>query len=81
MGPQPGLDGPSFYLSGEAAHEAAPLADPGLKIRILDAPNGAAFGLKMSYAGITKGLTALACTMILGAARAGAGVGAAPRSC
>jgi putative dehydrogenase len=70
--PRSGLDGPRFYLSGEAAHKAAPLADLGLKIRILDAPNGAASALKMSYAGITKGLTALACAMILGAARAGA---------
>ena len=70
--PRSGLDGPSFYLSGEAANKAAPLADLGLKIRILDAPNGAASALKMSYAGITKGLTALACAMILGAARAGA---------
>jgi putative dehydrogenase len=70
--PRPGLDGPRFYLSGEAANKAAPLADLGLMIRILDAPNGAASALKMSYAGITKGLTALACAMILGAARTGA---------
>jgi 3-hydroxyisobutyrate dehydrogenase-like beta-hydroxyacid dehydrogenase len=70
--PQPGLDGPSFYLSGEAANKAAPLAGLGLKIRILEAPNGAASALKMSYAGITKGLTAIASAMIIGAARAGA---------
>lgn len=70
--PRPGLDGPTFYVSGEAAPKAMPLADLGLTIRILDAPNGAASALKMSYAGITKGLTAIAAAMILGAARAGA---------
>lgn len=34
---------------------------------------GAASALKMSYAGITKGLAALAAMMVLGAERAGAG--------
>jgi hypothetical protein len=36
-------------------------------------PVGAASALKMSYAGMTKGLTAIAAIMVLGAARAGAG--------
>ena len=71
--PRSGSDGPTFYLSGEAAQAAEPFADFGLKIRLLDAPVGAASALKMSYAGITKGLTALGAAMILGAARAGAG--------
>lgn len=70
--PQPGQGGPTFYLSGDAARMAAPLGELGLRLRMLDAPNGAASALKMSYAGITKGLTALASVMILGAARAGA---------
>ncbi|WP_088344762.1 MULTISPECIES: NAD(P)-dependent oxidoreductase [Rhodomicrobium] len=70
--PRAGVEGPTFYLSGEAAPKAAVLADFGLKIRVLDAPNGAASALKMSYAGVTKGLTAIGAAMILGAARAGA---------
>ncbi len=49
----------------------ADLADDGLAIRVLAAPIGAASSLKMSYAGITKGLTALGTAMILAASRAG----------
>jgi L-threonate 2-dehydrogenase len=37
----------------------------------LDGPIGAASALKMSYAGITKGVTAIASAMVLGATRAG----------
>lgn len=75
IGPPPrdGYDGPAFYLSGQAAPAAAMLGDLGLYIRILDAPIGAASALKMSYAGITKGLTAIASAMIIGAERVGAG--------
>jgi hypothetical protein len=43
----------------------------GLKVTALQAENGAASALKMSYAGITKGLIALAATMALAAERAG----------
>ena len=39
----------------------------------MDGPIGAASGLKMSYAGITKGTTAIAAAMLLGAARFGCG--------
>jgi hypothetical protein len=38
-----------------------------LDVRRLDGPIGAASTLKMSYAGITKGLTAIGSAMILGA--------------
>jgi len=38
---------------------------------VLDGPIGAASALKMSYAGITKGLTAIGAAMMLGASRAG----------
>ena len=41
-------------------------------MRVLQGPVGAASGLKMSYAGITKGTTALASAMILAATRFGA---------
>ena len=43
----------------------------GLDIRIVGGGMGAASALKMSYAGITKGLTALGAAMMLGATRAG----------
>jgi 3-hydroxyisobutyrate dehydrogenase-like beta-hydroxyacid dehydrogenase len=71
--PLPGGPAPALYVSGPEAGRVAILGDHGMDIRVLDAPIGAASTLKMSYAGITKGLTALACTMILAAERAGAG--------
>ena len=40
---------------------------------MIDGPVGAASALKMSYAGITKGTTAIASAMLLGAARFGCG--------
>lgn len=61
----------TFYASGDAATEFAALSDLGLTIRVLDAPDGAASALKMSYAGLTKGFTALGAAMILGASQAG----------
>jgi 3-hydroxyisobutyrate dehydrogenase-like beta-hydroxyacid dehydrogenase len=70
--PKPGADGPMFYASGPAAARLAVLGEYGLAVRVLDGPIGAASGLKMSYAGITKGLTALGAGMMLAATRAGA---------
>ncbi|SAK89728.1 tartronate semialdehyde reductase [Caballeronia temeraria] len=64
---------PKFYMSGPHAPRTQPLADHGLVVRILDGPVGAASALKMSYAGITKGLTALGSAMALAAMRNGAG--------
>jgi putative dehydrogenase len=49
------------------------LRDWGLDWRAIDGPIGAASGLKMSYAGITKGTTAIAAAMLLGAAHFGCG--------
>jgi hypothetical protein len=69
--PQPGSPGPVFYACGEAAAKFATLRGSGLDVRVLDAPVGAASALKMAYAGITKGLTALGTAMILAADRAG----------
>jgi 3-hydroxyisobutyrate dehydrogenase-like beta-hydroxyacid dehydrogenase len=43
----------------------------GLKIRTIEGPVGAASALKMSYAGITKGMSALGSMMMLAATRAG----------
>jgi 3-hydroxyisobutyrate dehydrogenase-like beta-hydroxyacid dehydrogenase len=64
--------GPRFYGSGEAAPDLLKLREFGIDFRAIDGGVGAASALKMSYAGITKGLTALGSTMALGAANAGA---------
>ena len=69
--PKPGNAGPTLYVSGPFGAKAAALNEFGLPVAVLDAPNGAASALKMSYAGITKGLIALAATMALAAERAG----------
>ena len=69
--PRDGYKGPTFYASGPRAGDFAALARFGLKIHLLDGPIGAASAVKMSYAGITKGLQALAAAMILAASRAG----------
>ena len=69
--PTPDGKGPTFYASGAPAAAFTALGEHGLKIRWLDGPVGAASALKMSYAGITKGLTALGSVMLLAATRAG----------
>jgi 3-hydroxyisobutyrate dehydrogenase-like beta-hydroxyacid dehydrogenase len=63
--------GPRFYASGPLAFMLTQLSVYGLDIALLDGPVGAASGLKLSYAGLTKGLTALAAAMVGGAARHG----------
>jgi L-threonate 2-dehydrogenase len=74
IGLAPGLEGPGplFYASGPEAPALSALEGRGVRFKILDAPNGAASALKMSYAGITKGTIALGAAMILAAKRAGA---------
>ena len=69
--PRRGYDGPVFYLSDEHAGQVLALRDFGLNFRVLNGGPFAASALKMFYAGITKGLTALASMMIIGAANAG----------
>lgn len=69
--PKPGVKSPIFFASGAAAGRFMELARNGLDIRVLDAPIGAASAVKMSYAGITKGMTALCSSMMLEASRAG----------
>src|SRR5207302_2648184 len=71
--PRAGYSGPAIYASGPAVGETKVLRDWGLDWRAIDGPIGAASGLKMSYAGITKGTTAIAAAMLLGAARFGCG--------
>jgi len=74
IGPPPraGAAQPSIYASGPHASQIAVLAEHGLDIRVLDGPVGAASALKMSFAGINKGIIAVAAAMTLAATRAGA---------
>jgi 3-hydroxyisobutyrate dehydrogenase-like beta-hydroxyacid dehydrogenase len=69
--PKPGSTNTKFYASGPAAGLFAKLNDYGLIVRVLQGPLTAAAALKMSYAGITKGFTALGAAMMLAATRGG----------
>jgi 3-hydroxyisobutyrate dehydrogenase-like beta-hydroxyacid dehydrogenase len=69
--PKPGTTNTKFYASGPQANDFARLNDFGLIVRVLQGPLTSASALKMSYAGITKGLTALGAAMVLAAARGG----------
>lgn len=69
--PRKGHSGPTLYVSGEPAGRVEGLAR-GVVVRAIDGPVGAASALKMSYAAITKGLTALGTASMLAATRAGA---------
>ena len=70
--PKPGSKNTKFYASGPAAKHLAKLNDHGLIVRVLGHQLTAAHALKMSYAGITKGFTALGSAMMLAATREGA---------
>jgi 3-hydroxyisobutyrate dehydrogenase-like beta-hydroxyacid dehydrogenase len=69
--PTPGSKGTKIYVSGPAASRVEELEKYGLEIKLQAGPIGAASAMKMSYAGITKGFTALGAAMMLAAARAG----------
>jgi 3-hydroxyisobutyrate dehydrogenase-like beta-hydroxyacid dehydrogenase len=69
--PKPGSNNTKIYASGPAAIDLARLNDYGLIVRVLEGPLTAASALKMSYAGITKGFTALGASMMLAAQRGG----------
>jgi 3-hydroxyisobutyrate dehydrogenase-like beta-hydroxyacid dehydrogenase len=71
--PRDGYAGPVVHASGpEAADLITLLGGRGIDLRAVDGPVGAASALKMSYAGITKGLVAVGSAMMLAATRAGA---------
>ncbi len=70
--PKPDGAGPTFYLAGEFGAAADTLSSYGLVVKTLAGGIGAASALKMTYAGMTKGLTALGAAMILAARREGA---------
>jgi L-threonate 2-dehydrogenase len=74
-GTQDPAQGPRIYASGADAHELARLTKYGLDIAVLDGPVGAASALKLAYAGMTKGFTALATAMVNAASREGLATG------
>ncbi|MBW8856897.1 MAG: NAD(P)-dependent oxidoreductase, partial [Bradyrhizobium sp.] len=69
--PKAGYDGPGIYASGPDAGRFGSLTEFGLVVHVMNGPIGAASAMKMSYAGLTKGLTALGAMMILAAKRGG----------
>ncbi len=73
VGPPPIPDSKNtkIYVSGEAAVRVTVLRDLGLNVPVQPGPIGAASAMKLSYAGFTKGFTALGAGMMLAATRAG----------
>ena len=70
-GPPSGGKVPRIYASGPEAEALLALNRHGLDIRLLDGEIGHASALKMCYAALTKGLTALCTTLLTGAKRLG----------
>ena len=62
---------PFLHASGPDAAKFGVINDFGIKVNVIEGPIGAASALKMSYAGITKGISALGSMMMLAATRAG----------
>jgi len=73
--PRPGEKGPRIYVSGDHSDRASVLRKLGLDLWQVDGPIGTAAALKMSYAGINKGVTAIGTAMLLAASRSGAAAG------
>lgn len=69
--PKPGSRRTKIYLSGTQAAKVAELERFGLVMPVLPGSAGVASAMKMSYAGITKGFTALGSMMLLAATRGG----------
>ena len=67
---------PLLHVSGPHADKLGAINDFGINVNLVEGPVRAASALKMSFAGITKGVTALGAMMMLAATRAGA-----PTSC
>ena len=70
-GPTSGKPGTVLYVSGPHAAVVLPLGTLGFSVRPVDGPIGAASALKLSFAGINKGFTALGAAMALTAVRTG----------
>jgi putative dehydrogenase len=62
---------PRLYVSGDKASAVEVLNQYGLDVRAVGGGIGAASALKLSYAGINKGLVGLGVAMVLAARRAG----------
>jgi 3-hydroxyisobutyrate dehydrogenase-like beta-hydroxyacid dehydrogenase len=73
--PRPRENGPRIYVSGDRSDRVSVLRTLGLDLRQIDGPIGAAAALKMSYAGINKGIIAIGAVMLLAASRSGASTG------
>jgi putative dehydrogenase len=69
--PEPDSSRTRIYLSGPDAGMVAVLERYGLSMPVQPGPVGESSAMKMSYAGITKGFTALGAAMMLAATRAG----------
>jgi 3-hydroxyisobutyrate dehydrogenase-like beta-hydroxyacid dehydrogenase len=69
--PQPGAASTRFYASGGDAAAFARLADFGLDVRVMGDRPGQASALKMCYAALTKGTTALMTELSIAAERLG----------
>src|SRR5437763_16749719 len=63
--PRPAQTRTKLYTSGEHAAELKVLGQPGFEVRIVGPQIGQASGLKMCYAAITKGLTALGTELLV----------------
>jgi 3-hydroxyisobutyrate dehydrogenase-like beta-hydroxyacid dehydrogenase len=73
--PVPGHIGPRIYVSGDQSERVSILRSLGIDLQQIDGPIGAAAALKMSYAGINKGIIAIGAAMLLAASRSGASAG------
>jgi 3-hydroxyisobutyrate dehydrogenase-like beta-hydroxyacid dehydrogenase len=73
IGPPPAASGDrtTFYVCGDPKGRSELLAKHGLRLRRIGGTMGAASSLKMVYAGINKGLTALGTAMFLAAEQNG----------
>ena len=71
--PVPGAAGTRFYASGGAAQEFAALAASGLDVRVVGERPGDASAVKMCYAALTKGTTAIMTELLVAAERLGVG--------
>jgi 3-hydroxyisobutyrate dehydrogenase-like beta-hydroxyacid dehydrogenase len=71
--PRPGASGTRFYASGTAAQDLAALGAFGLDVRIVGERPGDASAVKMCYAALTKGTTAIMTELLVAAERLGVG--------
>jgi 3-hydroxyisobutyrate dehydrogenase-like beta-hydroxyacid dehydrogenase len=69
--PKPGPQETRYYASGGHAQELNQLNEHGLDVRVIGGDVGQASALKMCYAALTKGLTALATELHIAADRSG----------